>query len=68
MPGGTYRAAPEGYVTLAEAGERLGISKTKAWSLARSGALKVFDDPRDGRVKLVRLEDVERLAKPRPKE
>jgi excisionase family DNA binding protein len=57
---------PEGYLTLRQAQERLGVSKTKAWQLARDGLLPIHTDPRDGRVKLVRAEDVERFAQPRP--
>jgi hypothetical protein len=68
MPGGTYKAPPEGYITLADAAQRLGVSKTKAWALAKSGVLKVYADSRDARVKLVRVDDVDRIAQPRPRE
>ena len=57
---------PAGYLTLKQAQERLGVSKMKAWQLARTGRLPVHADPRDGRVKLVRAEDVERMMQPVP--
>ncbi len=57
---------PAGYMTLKQAQERLGVSKTKAWQLARAGRLPAHTDPRDGRVKLVRAEDVERMMQPVP--
>jgi predicted site-specific integrase-resolvase len=56
---------PDGFLTLAQARERLGISRMKAWAWAKEGVLPVYEDPRDKRVKLVRVEDVERLAQPR---
>ncbi len=65
MVRGSYQP-PAGYMTLKQAQERLGVSKTKAWQLARDGALPVHRDPRDQRVKLVRIEDVDRLTQPRP--
>ena len=57
---------PAEYLTLRQAQERLGVSKTKAWQLVRDGSLPVHADPRDRRVKLVRVEDVERLLQPQP--
>jgi excisionase family DNA binding protein len=57
---------PDGFLTLRQAQERLSVSKTKVWQLARDGRLPVHTDPRDGRVKLVRVADVERLMQPQP--
>jgi excisionase family DNA binding protein len=62
---GHYRA-PAGFLTLAEARRRLGISHTKIWMLVKQGVLTAYEDPRDRRVKLVRVEDIDRLSQPRP--
>jgi len=61
----TYQP-PTGYLTLKQARERLGVSKTKAWQVARGGRLPVHTDRRDGQVKLVQIADVEHLMQPRP--
>jgi excisionase family DNA binding protein len=66
MTDGTYRA-PEGYLTLAEARARLGVAKATVSRMAQDGRLPTFDHPRDKRVRLVKVEDVERLAEPRPR-
>lgn len=67
MPFGDY-APPEGFVTLAEAGRRLGVAKGTAQRMAQDGRLQTFRDQRDKRVRLVKVEDVERLARPVPAE
>jgi len=64
MPSSQYQP-PDGYLTLAQARERLGISRTKAWTMVKEGILTVYEDPRDRRVKLVRLQDVASVAQPR---
>ena len=64
MPTGRYQP-PDGYLTLAQARERLAVSHTKVWMMVKDGTLRVYEDPRDRRVKLVRAEDVEALARPR---
>ncbi len=58
---------PEGFLTLAQAQERLGVSRTKIWEMANDGTFEVFEDPRDRRYRLVRVEDVENLGRPRPR-
>jgi predicted site-specific integrase-resolvase len=53
---------PEGYITLTEAGEILHVSRTKIARMVREGVLQTVSDPLDARVKLVKKEDVERIA------
>jgi len=36
--------------------------------IVRQAGIQVYDDPRDARVKLLRVEDVERVAQPRPRQ
>lgn len=57
--------AINGYVTLTEASEYLGVSTVKVWSLVKSGKLITYENPLDMREKLVRCEDVEKLKEPR---
>ncbi len=66
MADGTYKA-PEGYMTLAEARARLGVAKATITRMVNDGRLPTFDHPRDKRVRLTRVEDVERLAQPQPR-
>ena len=66
MSDGTYRA-PEGYLTLAEVRARLGVAKATITRMVNDGRLPTFDHPRDRRVRLARIEDVERLAQPQPR-
>lgn len=60
---GTYKAS-EGYLTLAEARARLGVAKATIVRMVNDGRPPTFDHPRDKRVRLTRVEDVERLAQP----
>lgn len=41
----------------------IGISKNKMWRLVKSGDLKAIPNPLDGRQKLLRRAEVERLQK-----
>ena len=66
MTDSTYRA-PAGYLTLAEARARLGVAKATMTRMVQDGRLPTFDHPRDRRVRLTRIEDVEQLAQPRPR-
>ena len=66
MTDGTYRA-PKGYLTLAEARARLGVAKATISRMVQDGRLPTYDHPRDKRVRLTRVEDVEQLAQPRPR-
>ena len=56
----------EGFVTLAEAAGRLGISGRSLRRRILAGELTAWTCPRDRRTKLVKADDVERLATPRP--
>jgi excisionase family DNA binding protein len=67
MAEGTYKA-PEGYITLAEARDRLGVAKATVTRMVQDGRLTTFDHPRDRRVRLVKVEDVEKLTQPVPTE
>jgi len=60
--------APEGYITLAEARARLGVAKATITRMVQDGRLPTFDHPRDRRVRLTRIEDLERLGQPQPRE
>ena len=60
----TAYQAPEGYLTMADARERLGISKTTIAKKVRQGLLPTYQDHRNGRVRLVKVEDAERLGQP----
>jgi excisionase family DNA binding protein len=65
MTDGGYRP-PDGYLTMAEALTRLGISKATLQKRVRAGELPTYRDPRNKRVRLVKVEDVDRLAQPVP--
>ena len=54
------------FITLKDAQAYLGVSKTKMWSLVKSGILKTYEYSLDRRKKLVRREDVDKLKRPRP--
>src|SRR3954466_12152006 len=60
----TIYQAPEGYLTMADARERLGISKTTIAKKVRQGLLQTYQDHRNGRVRLVKVEGGERLGQP----
>ncbi len=66
MSDGT-RKAPEGYLTMAEARARLGVSKMTMAKVVKNASVQTYEDPRDARIKLLKIEDVERLAQPRPR-
>lgn len=53
-------------MSLKEAADRLGVSKPKMTRLVKARRFEVFENPLDAREKLVRVADVEALAKPRP--
>lgn len=57
----------EGFISLREARENLGVSKMKMWRLVKEGTIKTYENPLDKRTKLVRYEDVEKLKQPRPR-
>ena len=55
---------PDGFMTLGQAEERLGISRATVRRKVLSGDLATYDDPRNRRVRLVKVDDLERLATP----
>ena len=61
----TYRP-PEGYLTMAGATEQLGVSIVTLRKLVKDRALQTYRDARNGRARLLRVEDVERLRQPVP--
>lgn len=67
MPKGEYQSPP-GYLTLGEAEERLQVNRVTIRRMVKTGRLQTFADPRNGRVRLLKLEDVERLEQPVPAE
>lgn len=67
MPEVVYQA-PAGYLTLRQAQERLGVSKATVIRMTQDGRLATYRDQRDKRVRLAKVVDVERLAKPVPAE
>lgn len=59
---------PEGFMTQAQAVERLGISRLTFRKLVDVGRIKEYEDDLDTRVRLFRVEDVDALKRtPRPK-
>ena len=66
MSDGSTRSAPEGFLTIAQARQRLGVARATMAKMLRASGVDVFEDPRDARVKLLRVEDVDRMAHPRP--
>ncbi|MGI8824199.1 MAG: helix-turn-helix domain-containing protein [Chloroflexota bacterium] len=49
-------------VTMREAARRLGVSDTKIWRLVKKGTLSVQKNPLDGRERLIRTIDLEKLT------
>ena len=64
-------AVPEGFMTMKQAQFRLGIgSKATMVKIVRERGLTTYDDPRDARRRLLKSDDVERVAEqlqPRPR-
>ena len=58
---------PAGYMTLKDAGDELGESKTKMSRLVKGGVLPTYSHPLDRRLKLVKRSDVKKLRTPRPR-
>lgn len=57
---------PEGYVTMADAQRRLSVSRVTIVKIVRDSGIETYRDPRNGRVRLLRTEDVDRLTRPVP--
>ena len=58
-----YRA-PDGYLTMVQAQRRLGIGKATLRERVREAGMETFRDPRNKRVRLLRVADVELLEQP----
>ena len=61
----SYRP-PEGYITMGEAQQRLGVSKVTIVNIVKKAGIETYRDPRNGRVRLLRESDVTRLMEPVP--
>ncbi len=48
-------------LTLSEAQRRLGVSRNTLWRIIKKYGIVIFDDVLDGRVKRVRLEEIEHV-------
>jgi excisionase family DNA binding protein len=59
---------PDGYLTMTQAQERLGVSKLTFIRLVRRAGLPTHRDHRDTRVRLVKITDVDRLLEPVPEQ
>ncbi|HZO25982.1 MAG TPA: hypothetical protein VFH48_08315 [Chloroflexota bacterium] len=57
---------PAGYLTMAGATERLRVSIVTLRKLVRERGIQTYRDPRSARVRLLRVEDIERLMQPEP--
>jgi hypothetical protein len=60
---GTYKP-PEGYLTMAQTQAKLGVSKATAQKVVREAKLPTYSDPRNKRVRLFKVSDVEQLLQP----
>ena len=58
----------EGYLTLGEAAEYSKVSRVTIWKMVKEGRLRVYADPRDRRVKLVRRDELDAALQPVPLE
>ena len=59
----SYRP-PEGFMTMKQVQDRLGVSKPTLTNIVRRYGLTTHRDVRDSRVRLLRTEDVERIDRP----
>lgn len=57
---------PDGFITMGDAQRRLGVSKVTIVKIVKDAGLATYRDPRNGRVRLLRAEDVARLEQPVP--
>ncbi len=67
MAEATYRP-PDGYLTMADAAGQLRVSMVTMRKILNDERLQTYRDPRNGRVRLLRVEDVERLTQPVPEQ
>ena len=54
------------FLSLSEAAKRVDVSRMSLRRRVNRGELDVFEDPLDGRKRLVRTADLDRLRQPRP--
>lgn len=59
---------PPGFMTFEQARLRLGVAKATVQRMVKDGRLRPYSDPRNKKVTLLRVEDVEALMRPRPRE
>jgi len=52
------------YVNVQQAAQSLGVNRRTIWRLIHQGRLRAFPNPIDHRAKLIRREDVQKLARP----
>ena len=55
---------PDGYLTMVQAQRRLGIGKATLRERVREAGMETFRDPRNKRVRLLKVADVELLEQP----
>ena len=55
---------PDGFVTVGAAQRQLGVSKVTIVKIVKDAGIPTYRDPRNGRVRLLRVSDVERLTQP----
>lgn len=60
-----YRA-PDGFVTMKDAQDTLAVSSATLQRLVKRLELTVYNDPRNKRVRLLKVEDLEHLSRPVP--
>ncbi len=58
----------EGFLTMAQAAEYAKVSRVKLWRMVKDGRLRIYRDPRDARVKLVRRDELDAALQPIPVE
>ncbi len=57
---------PEGYLTMVGAEDYLGMSRMTLLAFIRDGGIPTYRDPRNKRVRLLKVEDLERGSQPVP--
>jgi excisionase family DNA binding protein len=55
------------YIPLTEAAKEVGLSRAKLWRMVKDGRLPSYEDPRDGRVTLVRRDELQAAMRPIPR-
>jgi hypothetical protein len=59
---------PEGYLTMAQAEQHLGMSRMTLLAFIRDAGIRAYRDPRNKRVRLLKVEDLERGSQPIPED